>query len=406
MGLLQRIAFATWSRLRRRRPLVSEPRACAPGPRLTSPGPAETVLWTGRAAGRHRWFLDGCRNGAPDFERLDAWLSADVPGEGPDWEHASDAAARLVSWCVGAAMVEVPEETWAGLVGSATAHATFTSDRMAIREGDHRAVLQAAGLACAGMTFSVPEAREWKAEGLAQLEAFLPHVVRADGSGDPQTVERAVAATWAALELARATGTPTSTALETAPRRAASFLVLLGHGGAGETLYEPLLGWESAVWAELADEALDVGKDWSLRAFRESGVGIAHARLKGDVSRAVFHDGAVRWDVGGQPVLRVEGRGAGLDVARIDGRRATLASRGVREVRLEGGRVQLVDRAVDGLRLEVGLPIEQTDKGYELVGDGFRVSVSLDDQLTWSVDGSAFTGRGRAARARSSFEVR
>ncbi|MCP4808268.1 MAG: hypothetical protein GY884_23225 [Proteobacteria bacterium] len=367
------------------------------------------MVWSGRSAGRHRWFLDGARNGAPDVERLEAWLAADRPGEGADWQHASDAAARLVSWGVGASMCELPDETWARLVGSATAHAVFTSDRLAIRDGDHRAVLQAAGLAIAGMVFGVAEAREWKAEGLSQLEAFLPHVILADGSGDVRTVGRAVAATWAVLELARSTGTSVSPALEAAVQRAAPFLVLLGHGGPVETTYEPLLGWEDELFRGLAPDELQVEKDWSLRAFREGGVGIAHARLAKADSRLVFHDGEVRWHVGGQPVLTGGPRDVtGLSVARIDGRRVTLVAdgEGSRELRLEGGRAQFVDRGTSEVRFDVGLPIEKTEKGYALQGDGFRLAVSLDEQLAWTVQGATFIGRGRADRVRTSFEVR
>lgn len=410
MGVVERLAFGMWARLRRRRPLVSQARPCAPGPRLQLPSLGEELGWTGRAAGRHRWLLDGARRGTPDSARLAAWLDADTPGEGPDWEHASDAAARLVSWALAAAAAPFDEALWARLAGSATAHAVFTSDRLALREGDHRAVLQAAGLALAGMTFALPEARDWTSEGLAQLAAFLPRQIHADGSGDPRTLGRSVAAAWAVLQLAEATGTAVDPEVELAVRRAAPFLALLGSGGAVETTYEPLLGWEDAIWAELAPDELVVEKDWSLRAFREGGIGVAHARLAKATSRFVLQDGVPRWDVCGQSVLTGgDVETSGLAVARVDGRRVTLTSRAgdrVREVRLEGGRVQFVDRGADGVSFSVGLPIERTDKGWALQGEGFRVVVTLDDQLDWTAQGSTFVGRGRADRVRTSFELR
>lgn len=336
----------------------------------------------------HRWFYDLARTGqgAQACDRLGEWILADRPGEGAEWEHASDAALRLVYWGLGAGLLgdELDPDLWRRMAGSARAHATFT-----LGSDSPNPATQGAGLVVAGATFA-DLSDQWLGEGLGLLTRSLNGIVEADGSGDGHAVQRAVA-----LAVVARSFTALPSEAEGAVRRGASYLRVASTGGPlpGDARYAPLLG-ESAdeLATHLGEEPLDVAKDWAIRAYRASDQAVGHAKLKGAPSRVFAHGGALSWHLDGELLVRIVGARGELSSARVDGRRATLGW-GDRKFRAEGGRVQLVEHDCSGVRIERG-------PGW----DGLKVD--LDDQLTWQEIDGGLVGVGAGDRIRCSFELR
>ncbi|HJN76887.1 MAG TPA: hypothetical protein QGF58_23365 [Myxococcota bacterium] len=374
-------------RLSRRRPLDASPVDARRGPllqlRLGRPGFEDR-------RDLHRWFLDLARRGEAEeaCSRLGRWILADRPGEGADWEHASDAAVRLVYWGLGVGVLgeELDPDLWRRMAGSARAHAEFT-----LREDSPHPVAQGSGLVVAGSLF--PDLSElWVGEGLSRLARAMPEVVAVDGSGAPDALQRAVCLGLVARSFA--TLPPEA---EGALYRGASYLRVVSAGGPPlDTARHPALLGESAE--ELADalgveDDLDIGREWSLRAYRATNRAVGHARLKGVTSRLLVEHGSLSWHLDGEALIGALGPAEGeLSSARVDDRRATLAW-GARKVLAEGGRVQILEQGCAGLRVQRG-------PGWE------RLKVGLDKQLCWQEQGDWLVGVGSAERVRCSFELR
>jgi len=310
---------------------------------------------------RHRWFLDLARAGRADeaSERLGEWILADRPGEGADWSHASDAALRLIYWGLGAGLLgdELDPDLFRRMAGSARAHAAFT-----LHEASPNPLTQAVGLAVARSAFGTEE------ELLISASA-----VAADGSGVPTEVARAVCL----LYVARLFG-PLCGEAEGALRRGAAYLRAVSTGGPewGDSVYAPVLGETAQELADALDEpALQVAKDWAVRAYRASDQAIAHARLQGKTSRLASDSGHVEWRLDGELLASIEGAGAELESARIDGRRLTLAW-GPRKLRAEGGRVQVIDHA-RGIRVTPGPGFGRLKESRDEAGGRARLSLEL-----------------------------
>ena len=295
-----------------------------------------------RALHRHVWWPGLARAAAlgggpervePALRALGEWIAADRPGQGPAWEHGSDAALRLLSWGLALAWQrgELPDPLWRRLAGSAEAHLQYTLAVPALSEGpaDHRPALQAAGLAVGGLLFpELPSARRARAEGLSRLGHSLDGMTTADGAprcGSPSALLLAVEAALLARAYARAASVPTPALLDGALLRAAWFLRALGDGfgglpNIGERPAPSLFGGSSpwaTPWVTLCALGLSPGegapdlvvdpvvglligkappkpgpkaersKTWSLVSFRDAGWVVAQAEVKGGASRAV-----------------------------------------------------------------------------------------------------------------------
>ena len=412
-------------RLRRLRPRPLDARAEAVEPLLLSSPTLDLEPGAGRALHRHRHLLGS-------LDGLEAWLEQDRPGQGPAWEHPSDAAVRLLYWGLAAPRLgrQLPQ-----VAGSARAHLAFTLDHLGPVERPQTA-LQAAGLVVGGLAFPVEGGREAFSQGLGLLGRCLGAQVLGDGSpahGSSALLQRSLSAALLARRFARAARAPFPVEAEAALGRGAWFLRVLGEGGPlalGEDPYEALLdetpaeiwdavlslglapgegaGGEAARCALLGGSALSpsslAGKEWSLWSFLEGGVAVLHSRH----GRVVFSErhGLV-WTRSGQAVLHVGPLPGRLSSARVDGRRATAVvegAQGRRELRAEGGRVQLIERGVGGsVFLLPGLELQAGKKtGWVAFGPGTRLQVDVEEGRLRTGGVEAF-GSGRR---RASFELR
>ena len=184
-------------RLRRLRPRSLDPRAQEVELlELHSPTLDLPVL-SGRGLHRQRHVL-------ASTEGLRDWLRQDRPGQGPAWEHASDAALRLLYWGLAAPRLGAlgPE-----VAGSVRAHLAFTLDHLDTDLARPQTALQAAGLVVGGLVFPVEGAREAFSEGLSVLGRCLERQVLGDGSpahGSSALLQRVLAASLVARRFAHA----------------------------------------------------------------------------------------------------------------------------------------------------------------------------------------------------------
>ncbi|MCK6523214.1 heparinase II/III-family protein [Myxococcota bacterium] len=526
MGVLERAAFGVWRKARSLagRGFVPAQEPVSPvdcplgrvpslGAQLPSDPPAaaeallDSLLRAGaptaltpaqaRALHRHVWWPGLARAAAcgggpervePALRALGEWIAADRPGQGPAWEHGSDAALRLLSWGLAVAWQrgQLPDTLRRRLAGSAEAHLQYTLAVPALAEGpaDHRPALQAAGLAVGGLLFpELPSARRARAEGLSRLGHAIDAMTSADGAprcGSPGALLLAVEAALVARAYARAARVPTPALLDGALLRAAWFLRVLGDGfgglpNIGERPAPSLLGGASPwlnPWVTLcalglspgesapegaADPVVGLltgkeppapgpqaerGKTWSMVSFRDAGWVVAHAEVKGGLSRAVVlaadHEGLwghpdggqVLWDLPKATVLADPGAWAqhpelaepeahggvfvgerrlraALETARVDGRDATVTLRlsgdgggpgggliARRELKLAGARLSFTDRfegegaAPFELRwpLGPGWTLTRAEKGFEGSHPQAKLSVAVDGEADWSVE--------------------
>jgi hypothetical protein len=424
--VFERLAAAGLRRWRRLRPRDLDNRAEAVEALLLDSPRLELAALGGRAEHRQRHLLAG-------LEGLQRWLDQDRPGRGPAWEHASDAAVRLIVWGLVAPRLG---ELLPSVAGSARAHLAFTLDHLEPDLSSPRALIQAAGLVVGGLAFPVQGAREAWSTGLSQLGRCLELQVLGDGSpahGSSALLQRSVAAGLVARRFAQAARAPFPVGGDAALGRAAWFLRVLGHGGRlvlGEDPYESLLDespadlWDAVVSLGLApgegaggepDRCALLGglpapgqglggKDWALWSFREGGLAVMHTRT-GRVVMSERH--GVRWTIGGDSVLRIGALPGTLVSARVDGRRATVAiegPQGRRELRAEGGRLQIIERGVGGTAFDLdGLQLSEAPKGGWL-GEGGGRTLKIDVE-----QGQLRAGRVEAfgaERRRASFELR
>ncbi len=330
-----------------------------------------------RIAHRHGWFpalAFAAARGDSTAEAavvaaMDGWLRQDIPGTGVGWAHASDLAARLVHWHVGLAWLGERAPDWlrAGLAGSARWHLEHLRERMP-RGDAHvgRRLAHHAGLVVGGFTFpDLPDARAAWSEGLSGLRYDLPALVHTDGSPRDDAPLRLAESLWYAAiarAITRANGGAFPAVADAAYVRGARCLErLAGEQGALPPLGEAPLGdllaspaplpwslWNLArawglddgpaapdaatdprlAWlgAEAGDGAHEAaGKTWGMWVFRESGLSVAHMRIKNRPSRVVAEMGTphvvstathvaplhLLWDVGDVAVLADPGPSEG-----------------------------------------------------------------------------------------------
>ena len=387
--------------------------------------------------------LDPERSDAEALEPLRGFLASP---QASDFEHLSDAAARMLVFAGVSAARELPRELAAQLAGEVQRHAAWIQTQRAA-QGPRR-VLQSSALVLAGLGWpELKGASRWWSGGLADLGRCFPAGLHPDGGpreGSAAMLLREVQLLWAVVQVCEKANVALPAGLIPSLCAASTFVRDLGAGGPmpslGPDLYEPLLGSDTE-WP--LSQALSRGwtpsaptpgedKDWVMRPLRESGFVLLQAKLAGGVSRVVMdlHTGQVIWHVGGQAVLveqglrcmdRPESWKPELKVARVDGRVAAVlwtstGRRGewTRDLRAEGSRLMITDR-VEGDPLQVRwrfgerLSLSKRDKpGQWLLEGGPKVRVTLDtDQATWvSQDGPELHGvLGAGVRHRSRFEV-
>lgn len=342
------------------------------GPRLVlDPG----AFREARIAHRHGWFAalafaaakgDGAAKAAA-LAAMDGWLRHDVPGTGVAWAHPSDLAARLVHWHAGLAWLgaAVPEDLREAMAGSARWHLDHLRERLPRAESDHaRRIVHHCGVVVGALTFpDLPGARAAWSESLSALRFALPEELHPDGSPQDDAPLRLAETLWyVALTRAvtRANGAAFPAFADAALIRGTRYLERLagelgtlpplGEAPLGDLLDVPgrPLAW--SLWnlvrawgldngppapggaddprvAWLAPYAGDIsvepvsheaaGKTWSMWVFRESGLAVAHMRIKNRPSRVVAQMGAplrsthdthvaplhLLWDVGDVSVL-------------------------------------------------------------------------------------------------------
>jgi len=359
---------------------TEDPASGEPLPEGASLDLAPGAFREARVALRHGWFpalafqaARGDRTAeAAVATALDGWLRQDVPGTGVAWAHASDLAARLVHWHVGLAWLAAspggaPEWLRAALAGSAGWHIAHLRDRMP-RGDAHvaRRVAHHAGLVVAGFTFpDLPDARAARSEGLSGLRYDLPALLHPDGAPRDDAPLRLAESLWyvaIARAVTRANGGAFPADADAAFVRGArclerlagelGTLPALGEAPLGDLLaaatplpwslwnlarawglddgapapdadLDPRLAWLSADASGGAPEV--AGKTWSMWVFRESGLAVAHMRIKNRPSRVVAEMGSpdvrspashvaplhVLWDVGETAVLADAGPSEG-----------------------------------------------------------------------------------------------
>ncbi|MFT5586683.1 MAG: hypothetical protein ACI9VR_004282 [Cognaticolwellia sp.] len=377
------------------------------------------------------------------FEPLRGFLASP---HASDFEHLSDAAARILVFAGVSAARELPRELAAQLGGEVQRHAAWIQDQRA-SQGPRR-VLQSGALVLAGLGWpDLPGASRWWSAGLADLGHSFPNGLHPDGGpreGSATLLLRQVQLLWVVAQVCEKASVALPAGLISSLSAASIFVRDLGTGGAMPSLgadpYEPLLGQDtewplaqalSRGWTP-GVEAPGESKDWVMRPLRESGLVLLHAKVAGSPSRVVMdlHTGQVIWHVGGQAVLveqgllcmdRPENWKPELKVARVDGRVAAVlwTSTGrkgewTRDLRAEGSRLMITDR-VEGESLQVRwrfgehLELSRREKpGQWLLEGGPKVRVTLDtDQATWVTQGGPELHGvlGPGVRHRSRFEV-
>lgn len=387
--------------------------------------------------------LDPANSDAEVLQPLRSFLASP---QASDFEHLSDAAARMLVFAGVSAARALPRELGAQLAGEVQRHAAWIQNQRA-PQGPRR-VLQSGALVLAGLGWpELPGASRWWSAGLADLGRSFPAGLHPDGGpreGGAALLLRQVHLLWAVVQVCEKASVALPAGLIPSLSAASTFVRDLGAGGPmprlGPVLYEPLLGSDSewpltqALARGWTPSAPTPGedKDWVMRPLRESGFVLLHAKLSGAVSRVVMdlHTGQVIWHVAGQPVLVEQGLACmdrpgswkpELKVARVDGRVAAVlwTSTGrkgewTRDLRAEGSRLMITDR-IEGEPLQVRwrfgdhLALSKREKaGQWLLEGGPKVRVTLDTvQATWvSQDGPELHGvLGPGVRHRSRFEV-
>ncbi len=314
-------------------------------------------------------------------EALASWLQQDIPGHGLAWAHGSDIAARLVHWSAALAWgaSAIPIELRQLLAGSARWHLEHLQARLPthVDEGARR-IVHLCGLVIGGFTFpAVPGARTAWSEGLTGLRWHLPNELHPDGSARDGAPARFAEMLWyvaLARAVTRANGAAFPNAADAALTRGARYLErLAGEIGTLPTFGEvplgdllatreplawslwslvrawgldsglpafgadtdPRLAWLGGAMPAIHSEVAPhgdpsgpapeaAGKTWAIWVYRESGLSVAHMRIKGRPSRVVAHMGSpgrgphahpaplnVLWDVGTTPVLADPGPAVG-----------------------------------------------------------------------------------------------
>jgi hypothetical protein len=457
-------------------PASGEPLPQGPGLAL-----APEAFRAARVAHRHGWFAAlafaaGQGDSAAEsraIAAMDSWIREDIPGSGLAWAHASDLAARLVHWHAGLAWLGDRAPGWlrAALAGSAAWHLEHLRDRLPTGDAVARRVAHHAGRVVGGFTFpAAPDARAARSEGLAGLRFDLPRLMHGDGAPVDDALLALAEPLWYAAiarAVARANGAAFPGDADAAFARGARCLERLagelgsippcGDAPLGDLLATPdpiawslwnlarswglgdgpaapkaredtRLAWLGVPPPEGAADAS--GKTWSMWVFRESGLAVAHMRIKDRPSRVVAEMGSparpsvhtqvaplnLLWDVGATSVLAdpgptgtagrlatwlrspgahnallLDGHSLGeavpaeLGVARVDGKKARIEGRHTgwhrlrvplthaRDVLLNQARVIVTDRLVP-TRARVGRHavrlVWQLGPGWEITPDG------------------------------------
>lgn len=177
----------------------------------------------GRSMHLHGWFSQLAHRhasgdhsaGALAINGIQSWLRQDRPGHGVGWEHASDAAIRLVNWHAGLAWLgdAASVELRAALAGSASWHLDHLATRLPWgSQFGHRRVAHHVGRFVGGLLFrDVAGARQAWSESAAALGRELPELCFSDGSPQSGSLEFALQSAWLgtlAAVVGRANGVP------------------------------------------------------------------------------------------------------------------------------------------------------------------------------------------------------
>lgn len=364
-----------------------------------------------RLAHRHGWFAalafaaarGDTAAGAAALSAMDAWLRQDIPGSGVAWAHGSDLAARLVHWHAGLAWMgaDVPVGLRAAMAGSARWHLEHLRERLPKAENDHfQRVQHHCGIVVGAFTFpDLPGARAAWSGSISALRFALPDAVHPDGSprdNAPLCLAETLWYVTLARAVSRANGASFPTGADAALVRGARFLErlageigelpALGEAPLGDlldvpgrplawTLWnlvrawglddgppapkaddDPRVAWLSPNAGRLATEPPSheaAGKSWSMWVFRESGLAVAHMRIKNRPGRVVAEMGTPVWPT---PATHV----APLNLLWDVGETSVLADPGPSEGAGPLARWLRSPEAHNGLRLD-GLPsVEHT----------------------------------------------
>ncbi len=366
-------------------PTASGPLSPAPGRLGASPFWASPRGLAVAETDRDRGRLVGA-----ELPRSLAWLAGDTPGAGPDWEHPSDAAARVIHLAAALPTKPCPEVDRArACVGW---HLAWLASRLppddVARRVHHLTAIVVGGLLFPDAPAPVVHPLASWSGALAALRFDLPSRVYGDGVLRDTSEADAAEVLWR-LALARSAcrrnGVPFPAELDAAFVRCARWLERLA-GESGElpawgrrlpaalataaplpwTLWNLALAWGLSTGDPAFGAANDprlrwlgatppVGapepapKTWAMWSFRDGGQVVAHVRARQAPSTVVVdlgHGGqaahrateplAVSWTLGGRmilfgPTIRVDGAPAApwttsVDVARVDGKKAKVAA--------------------------------------------------------------------------------
>ncbi len=281
------------------------------------------------------WFSALARSAPTEAAaRLRLWLASDVPGDGPAWEHRSDAAVRLAHLAAGLSWGGGVEAGLnAAIAGSVAWHLRVLSGTTPVSENDGlRAVCHHAGLVIGGFLYpELEESASARRDGLAGLRFGLPRQLHADGSSRdlaPRALGQALMLVAVARTMTRANGAAFPTSAEAALVAGARFLerlggdlgylpplgvygpedLLPGVGGGGRGLWSYVVGaglQSGEAGPELFATALGAGgsegqpepssgSTWAMWTWRESGVVAAFLKVKSQPSRVIANFGAPR----------------------------------------------------------------------------------------------------------------
>lgn len=423
----------------RRAPLPGPARAVTPPARPAvelSMWPAPAFVGPGRPAWRGRNLVRAAllhrADGAPLEPALDVWAAQLTDPAAAAFEHPTDVAHRLVSWAVATLLLgdDLPPDLGRLVAGGARDRHAFLVRARRTAPAPLRP-LQDAGRLVAALMWGLDWARD-----LVDLRRSLGDAVAADGSSaHPEALQRAVEATLLARRLALAARAPWPRALDEALTRSSTALGVLDVGGPrpvlGDFSTESLFGagcaWDGAAAAGLisADPVgparspfgpacapgVNLSKDWSVRAFRAGDWAIAHSKRKGAPSRALLAGMLASWCVRDVELLLPAPPAAGswgapaLQVARVDGRRATLVSQAgpwTRRMELEADRLILEDRFSRPVSWRLGLSgtLVPDDRGWTLDCGQVRASVRADAGPSWRTQGNVLLAEGSRMRVR------
>lgn len=369
-----------------------------------------------------------------------------LPADGP----VERVALRLVHLAAVHAWSRLSDADAERLGGAARAHARFLVRERPVAEGDLDAALVDAALVIAGYAFpALDDAAGWRGTALARLGHSLPAALRGGApSGSPAHAARtlwavALARAWASASDA-ALPSPALTALvegvsaldalagDSGPlpgEPPPPALLPLSAGPAHDSLWDLLLAWGLVGGAprRTADDAVqrlagrvptgtpqDVADDdtWRLWSWRESGVAVAHARIKGHAGRVSLRtaDGLLSWDLDGAPLIWSTRAGTELTVTRVDGAKTRIIAvdadadpladgRAERDVLVRQARLLVTDLGRSELHWRLGqawqlVPGDKPDT-WTAEHDGHTLLVKLEhDGWAFRVDGDRIDGSG------------